>query len=420
MSFNTYVKHGGTPLVAGPEGPPIVFVSHRSTDKPLARALVRVFEELHLHYWLDENDADLQRAAQLGMTGDAALVHAIERGLRHATWLMGLFTPRTFGSWWVPYEIGFARAQGKQASFVAQGLRILESIIPEYATICSVYSSVDEIARWAATLAGHDLHSNIATVNSCVLKELTQFLPALPEPPSVQLACAAALDAIELLGRPDVQNELALSSSSFSWMPAVGDAIKRLGYALLAPLSIRQLRLPVSHRERETLDLCAAALTQHDALAASPPAIEYSPAAGDWKVCRYQTPAKSWLQGLRPEQLSERIARFLLTRTHAAHLRLATEAEFSAEYDRVKRSYGADQRSLGVLLNPLFGFNPFDRPIYWRVLAAQALAYSNLLGKALPSCFEATTRRVAERFVSTRHSGSVCGAQRSACDQGDL
>ncbi len=70
-----------------------------SVDKPVARAIASVLSSLHVHYWLDEEDEDLQRAAALGMLGDKGLVHAIERGVRHATALLGLVSSRTAGSW---------------------------------------------------------------------------------------------------------------------------------------------------------------------------------------------------------------------------------------------------------------------------------------------------------------------------------
>lgn len=396
-NLNTYASHD---RVTPPAGVPVVFISHRSSDKPLARALARLFNSLGVHYWLDENDTDVQRAARLGMTGDSALVHAIERGMRHSTWLLGVITPRTAGSWWVPYEIGFARAQPKRASFISVGISQTRGILPEYASICPVYGSVDEIARWAASLRGDHLHTSLGDLDTQVLSDLRAQLPWLPNLPAATALCSSALDAIELLANPEVQDELALRSTSFTWMPPVGDAIKALSFWLFAPLAYRQLGAPTTQLERRVLDIAAATLTQHYALAGESPALEYSPELGNWKVCRYQTPAKSWMQGLRPDQLGERLERFLLTRTIEDELRLTTLAEFSAEYDRVREAAGADQRALGVLINPLFGFRVPDRPVYWRVLAAQATAYSTLLGRALPTGIDSPTLELARRYLS--------------------
>ena len=103
--------------LAQPNGPR-VFLSHRKADKSIVRAIALLLSALDVHYWLDEEDQDLQRAAALGMLGDQGLVHAIERGVRHTTTLLGLMSPRTEGSWWVPYEIGYSRAAEKPVSFL--------------------------------------------------------------------------------------------------------------------------------------------------------------------------------------------------------------------------------------------------------------------------------------------------------------
>jgi hypothetical protein len=91
-----------------------VFISHRSLDKPLAAAVAALFDDLGLHYWFDREDEDTQRAAALGMAGDQALVHAIERGVKHSSRVLGLLSDSTRASWWVPYEIGISRALGRR------------------------------------------------------------------------------------------------------------------------------------------------------------------------------------------------------------------------------------------------------------------------------------------------------------------
>jgi hypothetical protein len=82
--------------VVGPQ----VFLSHRKFDKPIVRALASLLSALDVHYWLDEEDQDIQKAVALGLIGDSALVHAIERGVKHCSTLLGLISSRTQGSWW--------------------------------------------------------------------------------------------------------------------------------------------------------------------------------------------------------------------------------------------------------------------------------------------------------------------------------
>lgn len=398
--LNTY-QSDDSRFVSGAH--PVVFLSHRKVDKPAARALSRLVSAFGIHFWLDEEDADLQRAAALGMTGDAALVHAIERGVRHSTHLIGLLSPRTMGSWWVPYEIGFARAQSKGASFVALEPDENFASIPEYARVAPVFSSVDEIARWCASLTGADLHSNTAGISGRVTRELAGYLPPVPRTPSAEELGRSALEAIELVARPEVQAELSLRSRSFAWLPDTSPAIRGIAYALLAPLAAYKLRLPSANEELRLLKGAARALTSHYALAAEEPALPYSPEVRGWKHCRYDTPATTWMQGLDADQLDARLERFMCTRTHASTLRLATRSEFLAEFDRVV-GHGDElaKRGLGVLLNPLFGFAPSSRPVYWRVLAAQSVLYARLLNTEPPDVFDPSTRVVGERFA--RHT----------------
>jgi hypothetical protein len=395
--LNTY-RSGDSTFVTGAH--PVVFLSHRSSDKPVVRALSRLVSAFGIHVWLDEDDADLQRAAALGMTGDAALVHAIERGVRHSTHLIGLLSSRTMGSWWVPYEIGFARAQSKGVSFVALELDESLASIPEYARVAPVFTSVDEIARWCASLTGADLHSNTTGISGPVTQELAGYLPPVPRTPSAEELSRSALKAIELLARPEVQAELSLRSRSFAWLPDTSPAIRGIAYALLAPLAACKLKLPSTDEELRLLKGAARALTSHYALAAEEPFLQYSPEVGGWKHCRYDTPATTWMQGLKAHQLDERLERFMCTRTHANTLRLVTRSEFLAEFDRVV-AHGdeLDKRGLGVLLNPLFGFAPSSRPVYWRVLAAQSVLYARLLGTDPPDVFDESTRGIGERFA---------------------
>ena len=395
--MNTYRTADGESTAVGH---PVVFLSHRRSDKPVVQALSRLVSALGIHFWLDETDADLQRAAGLGMTGDAALVHAIERGVRHSTHLLGLLSPRTMGSWWVPYEIGFARAQSKGAIFVALELDRDLASVPEYARIAPVFTSVDEIARWSAGLSGADLHSDTMGITGPVTRELASYLPAVPRIPTAEELSRSALGAIDILARPEVHSELSLRSRSFAWMPETSAAIRGIAYALLAPLAAYTLNLPFANEELRILKGATRAATAHYALASEQPTLHYSPEVANWKRCRYDTPATTWMQGLRPDQLDERLERFICTRTHAGSLRLATRSEFLAEYDRVAASGDeAAKRALGVLINPLFGFTPSVRPVYWRVLAAQSALYARLLTVAPPDVFDKSTWAVGERYA---------------------
>jgi hypothetical protein len=358
---------------------PKVFLSHRNFDKPIVQAIARLLSALDVHYWLDDNDQDIKRAVALGLIGDSALVHAIERGIKHCSALLGVITSRTQGSWWVPYEIGYSRAADKPVSFVAVRPGTEKMVSPEFVRMAAVYWSVDEIARWASTLAGDDLHSDLSIVDTDIYQKLAKYLPLDPPMPELGALCERALHAIDLMAKPEVHTELRLTTTKFSWLPTSGGAVRDIAYDLMAPLAYHQQSLPVPQQLPGTLSEAYHALTDHYTIAKMKPPLIYEPECSNWKVQRYITPDKSWLQGLGPDQLLERLTAFLTTRNRCGCLRLATREEFKAEFDRVLTSGNESaQRSLGVLLNPLFGFTPVERPVFVRILTKWRDLYSSI------------------------------------------
>jgi hypothetical protein len=380
-----------------------VFISHRLADKPLARAVAAVFRAQRLHYWFDEEDEDARRAAGLGMAGDQALVYSIERGIRHCSQILGLLSERTRGSWWVPYEIGFSRSQEIRASYlVLESIREMDQL-PEYARLAANYWSVDELVRWAASLAGGHLQAEAGQLDPAVAAGLGRFVPRYAPGLSVPQLSARAISAIEQLLGPGTQSALQLTQASdFSWLPTGGGLIRDLAYDLYAPLAFYQLRSSaLTGLERDTLQRIYRSITRDYELAALPPAVEYQPEAYGWRRRRYAEPASSWKQGLALDKLRERLGRFFIVLDLDGRQRLATKEEFKAEFDRILASGTEnEQRSLGVLVNPLFGFTPRDRPVYLRVLALQYLLYGQLADGPPRPVFSETlmhqVRRLAE------------------------
>ncbi len=101
---------------------PCVFVSHKHQDVELASTLGQILIRHGLDIWLDVDDPQVQALAAGG--DDLALAEEIERGLIHCSHLLAVITPLTVESWWVPFEIGQARARGVALALLhANGLR---------------------------------------------------------------------------------------------------------------------------------------------------------------------------------------------------------------------------------------------------------------------------------------------------------
>jgi hypothetical protein len=380
-----------------------VFISHRSFDKPLAAAIASLLESLSVHYWFDRDDEDLRRAAALGMAGDQRVVHAIDRGIRHSSRTIGLLSWDTRGSWWVPYEIGASRLSGGSVSFlVLSSIREMEAL-PEYVRLVANYWSVDELVRWAAGLRVGQGNPPPIHVPPDVIAQVQEFVPRDPPSPTVLELSSRALAAINRLSAPDTWEALALTpTEQFDWLPTNGGLVRELAYDLLAPLALFRLIEPtLADPERKLLKACYQSTTQHYDLARLPPALAYHPEEEGWRQRRYVSPASSWLQGLRREQLDERLDRFFVVQNLNDRTRLASREEFKANFDRIlMASDENERRSLGVLLNPLFGFTPSQRPIYWRVLAVQQQIHQSIVTQTSQAIFDQVTTSAVAPFVA--------------------
>src|SRR5688572_28936795 len=94
---------------------PCIFISHISVDKSAATAVGSyITSRGDIDIYLDINDADLQDS--VSKANAAGITRFIERGLSKSTHIMCLVSASTVGSWWVPYELGFAKNAGKQLS----------------------------------------------------------------------------------------------------------------------------------------------------------------------------------------------------------------------------------------------------------------------------------------------------------------
>jgi hypothetical protein len=125
-----------------------VFISHKSEDTDFARKIGRALKELQIDIWLDIDDKHTQQANDLD--DDKKLAEAIERGLIHSTHLLALLSPRTQGSWWVPYEIGSARGMEKQLVFLVHK-QVKE--LPAYLHFGKKLLDQNDFYKWATTIS---------------------------------------------------------------------------------------------------------------------------------------------------------------------------------------------------------------------------------------------------------------------------
>ncbi|HEY0434409.1 MAG TPA: toll/interleukin-1 receptor domain-containing protein [Chitinophagaceae bacterium] len=96
---------------AAPEGPSI-FLSHIRVDKDTVKNYGEYIKKQGLDIYLDVNDKELEKAENEG--DHEKVTQFIEAGIRRCTDVMIFLSDATRTSWWVPYEIGFAKCAVKQ------------------------------------------------------------------------------------------------------------------------------------------------------------------------------------------------------------------------------------------------------------------------------------------------------------------
>jgi hypothetical protein len=129
---------------------PCIFLSHISVDKSATTAIGNyITRQGDIDTYLDVDDQELQNAAN---TGNAArITQFIERGLSHSTHIMCLVSPDTVRSWWVPYELGFAKKAGKSLSTMKlKG----EVALPAYLEIGEIIRGTKGLNAYLTTIRG--------------------------------------------------------------------------------------------------------------------------------------------------------------------------------------------------------------------------------------------------------------------------
>jgi hypothetical protein len=120
---------------------PCIFLSHISVDKPTAIALAKyIMNHGGIDVYLDIHDEELQLA--VAINDPIGITDFIEQGLSHSTHIMCLVSASTVRSWWVPYELGFAKKAGKHLST----LKVKGEIdLPAYLEISTILRGIESL-----------------------------------------------------------------------------------------------------------------------------------------------------------------------------------------------------------------------------------------------------------------------------------
>ena len=110
------------------------FISHKEEDTEAAIELGNhIMEDFGYNIYLDVYDKTLQNADK---NNDVeGVVNAIHQSIQYASHLICIISEKSKNSWWIPYEIGFAKANNvktsslkiKQTEYLPSYLRINDS-----------------------------------------------------------------------------------------------------------------------------------------------------------------------------------------------------------------------------------------------------------------------------------------------------
>jgi hypothetical protein len=130
---------------------PRLFVSHRKDDEARALDVATLAQAEGFQVWLDVLDSALQSTARAstGAPADAlAVALIIEMALLNSTHVVALITPRTPGTYWVPYEYGRMKDSSPHSLRAACWIDQHVTYEPEYLELGVKTRSDDDIRDW--------------------------------------------------------------------------------------------------------------------------------------------------------------------------------------------------------------------------------------------------------------------------------
>ncbi len=113
---------------------PCIFMSHKREDKEATKKLGEFIKDKGIDIYLDIEDRNLQKAIR--DRDDSAITKFIELGILSSTDLLVVVSDITKNSWWVPYEMGFA----KKANKYVRILKLKDVRLPSFMQIAKTLS----------------------------------------------------------------------------------------------------------------------------------------------------------------------------------------------------------------------------------------------------------------------------------------
>lgn len=124
---------------------PRVFISHQKNDSDVARKIADYFEDAGVDTYFDQYDSSIDR------TDPKSVVNAIRTGIENSTHMIVIFSLNTFGSMWVPWEIGYAY----RSPVILGALRlkgVAKDKLPEYLKVTKLVSDIWDLNSFISNI----------------------------------------------------------------------------------------------------------------------------------------------------------------------------------------------------------------------------------------------------------------------------
>lgn len=123
---------------------PCVFISHKKEDSEKAKELAEHIKKAGIDIFFDEEDKFLSNPET--KKDPARVTEIINEALHKSTHMVCVVSKETQGSWWVPYEIGYAWDKKKEFYKNIRVLFVKDIVkLPEYLDIVGKIETTDEI-----------------------------------------------------------------------------------------------------------------------------------------------------------------------------------------------------------------------------------------------------------------------------------
>lgn len=117
---------------------PRVFISHQKKDSDIACVVAEYLLDAGIDIYFDQFDKSIDRS------DPHSVVRAIRRGIENSSHMLVLFSINTFGSMWVPWEIGYAYNTAVSLN-VLRLKDVPKEKLPEYLKVVKMVMSIYQL-----------------------------------------------------------------------------------------------------------------------------------------------------------------------------------------------------------------------------------------------------------------------------------